>query len=259
MQNSLLIDAGPIKAYEQSTGAVAVRTHALSKEFAGRLVLHSVDFRVDPGELVAVVGKSGCGKSTLLRLICGLEKPSSGWVEIAGERLNGLSRHARLMFQDAALLPWKSVKANVALAAPRKTARDRVAEDALQDVGLQDRAQEWPSILSGGQRQRVALARALASNANLLLFDEPLGALDALTRLEMQALIERLWVERRFSAVLVTHDVEEAVALADRILLMENGQITFETGVSLERPRDRANAEFTALKEAILERILGRR
>ena len=138
-------------------------------------------------------------------------------------------------------------------------ARDRVAEDALQDVGLQDRAQEWPSILSGGQRQRVALARALASNTNLLLFDEPLGALDALTRLEMQALIERLWVERRFSAVLVTHDVEEAVALADRILLMENGQITFETRVSLERPRDRANAEFTALKEAILERILGRR
>ena len=259
MQNSLLIDAGPIKAYEQSTGAVAVRTHALSKEFAGRLVLHSVDFRVDPGELVAVVGKSGCGKSTLLRLICGLEKPSSGWVEIAGERLNGLSRHARLMFQDAALLPWKSVKANVAVAAPRKSARARVAADALQDVGLQDRAREWPSILSGGQRQRVALARALASNANLLLFDEPLGALDALTRLEMQALIERLWAERRFSAVLVTHDVEEAVALADRILLMEGGQITFETGVSLERPRDRANAEFTALKEAILERILGRR
>jgi sulfonate transport system ATP-binding protein len=256
MLNGLLTET--IQSAVSRRTAVAVRTYALSKEFAGRLVLHSVDFRVDPGELVAVVGKSGCGKSTLLRLICGLEKPSSGWVEIAGERLNGLSRHARLMFQDAALLPWKSVKANVAVAAPRKSARDRVAADALQDVGLQDRAREWPSILSGGQRQRVALARALASNANLLLFDEPLGALDALTRLEMQALIERLWAERRFSAVLVTHDVEEAVALADRILLMEGGQITFETGVSLERPRDRASAEFTALKEAILERILGR-
>jgi sulfonate transport system ATP-binding protein len=255
MQNNTLLEERPVS---NTDNAVAVRTHALSKEFKGRLVLHSLDFRVDPGELVAVVGKSGCGKSTLLRLICGLEKPSSGWVEIDGERLNGLSRHARLMFQDAALLPWKSVKGNVALAAQRKNMRDRVAEDALQQVGLRDRAQEWPSILSGGQRQRVALARALASDADLLLFDEPLGALDALTRLEMQALIERLWLERRFSAILVTHDVEEAVALADRILLMDGGRVTFQTAVSLERPRDRASAEFTTLKEAILERILGR-
>jgi sulfonate transport system ATP-binding protein len=255
MQNTL-VEARP--APVSGTSAVAVRTHALSKEFNGRLVLDSLDFRVDPGELVAVVGKSGCGKSTLLRLICGLEKPSSGWVEVDGERSTGLSRHARLMFQDAALLPWKSVKANVSLAAPRSGLRDRVAEDALQHVGLRDRAQEWPSVLSGGQRQRVALARALASDANLLLFDEPLGALDALTRLEMQALIERLWLERRFSAILVTHDVEEAVALADRILLMEGGRVTFQTAVSLERPRDRASAEFTALKEAILERILRR-
>jgi sulfonate transport system ATP-binding protein len=255
MQNNTLLEERPVSSTEK---AVAVRTHALSKEFNGRLVLHSLDFRVDPGELVAVVGKSGCGKSTLLRLICGLEKPSSGWVEVDGERLNGLSHQARLMFQDAALLPWKSVKANVALAAPRKSLRDRVAEDALEHVGLRDRAQEWPSILSGGQRQRVALARALASDANLLLFDEPLGALDALTRLEMQALIERLWLERRFSAILVTHDVEEAVALADRILLMEGGRVTFQTAVSLERPRDRASAEFTSLKKAILQRILGR-
>jgi sulfonate transport system ATP-binding protein len=256
MQNNTLLEEMPVSRTDK---AVAVRTHALSKEFNGRLVLHSLEFRVDPGELVAVVGKSGCGKSTLLRLICGLEKPSSGWVEVDGERLNGLSRQARLMFQDAALLPWKSVKANVALAAPRKSLRNRVAEDALQHVGLRDRAQEWPSILSGGQRQRVALARALASDANLLLFDEPLGALDALTRLEMQSLIERLWLERRFSAILVTHDVEEAVALADRILLMEAGRVTFQTAVSLERPRDRASAEFTSLKETILERILGAR
>jgi sulfonate transport system ATP-binding protein len=256
MQNNTLLEERPVSRTDK---AVAVRTHALSKEFNGRLVLHSLEFRVDPGELVAVVGKSGCGKSTLLRLICGLEKPSSGWVEVDGERLNGLSRQARLMFQDAALLPWKSVKANVALAAPRRSLRDRVAEDALQHVGLRDRAQEWPSILSGGQRQRVALARALASDANLLLFDEPLGALDALTRLEMQSLIERLWLERRFSAILVTHDVEEAVALADRILLMEAGRVTFQTAVSLERPRDRASAVFTSLKETILERILGAR
>jgi sulfonate transport system ATP-binding protein len=258
MPNNTLLETRPEAASGKSSEAVAVRTHALAKEFGGRLVLHSLDFRVEAGELVAVVGKSGCGKSTLLRLLCGLEKPSSGWVEIDDERLTGLSRHARLMFQDAALLPWKSVKANVALAAPRNSARDQVAEDALRQVGLGDRAREWPSILSGGQRQRVALARALASNANLLLFDEPLGALDALTRLEMQALIERLWLERGFSAVLVTHDVEEAVTLADRILLMEGGRVTFETVVPLDRPRDRASTEFTALKEAILGRILGR-
>src|SRR5258708_9933817 len=213
MQSGSLIEAKPIQASEEPAGAVAVCRHALSKEFGGRLVLHSLDFRVEPGELVAVVGKSGCGKSTLLRLICGLEKPSSGWVEVDGERLTGLSHHARLMFQDAALLPWKSVQANVALAAPRNGLRDRVAEDALHQVGLQDRAQEWPSILSGGQRQRVALARALASNANLLLFDEPLGAVDALTRLEMQTLIERLWLGRRFGPLLVDNDLEEAVAL----------------------------------------------
>src|ERR1700722_10760954 len=213
MPNNTLLETRPAPASEKSTEAVAVRTHALAKEFGGRLVLHALDFRVEAGEMVAVVGKSGCGKSTLLRLLCGLEKHSSGWGEIDDERLTGLSRHARLMFQDAALLPWKSVKANVALAAPRNSARDQVADDALRQVGLGDRTREWPSILSGGQRQRVALARALASNANLLLFDEPLGALDALTRLEMQTLIERLWLERRFSAILVTHDVEEAVAL----------------------------------------------
>lgn len=277
MANNALLEARPVSAADR-TAAVAVRTHGLSKEFGGRLVLQALDFRVNLGELVAVVGKSGCGKSTLLRLICGLETPSSGWVEISGKRLVGLNREARLMFQDAALLPWKSVRANVALAAPKTNAdltqrrkdakdrilklpgpvRNRIAEDALRQVGLVDRADEWPSILSGGQRQRVALARALASNANLLLFDEPLGALDALTRLEMQALIERLWRERQFSAVLVTHDVEEAVALADRILLMESGRVTLETVVNLERPRDRASAEFTALKETILERILGR-
>src|SRR5258708_19659478 len=137
MQSGSLVEAKPIQASEEPTGAVAVRTHAVRKELGGRVVLGCLDFRVDPGELVAVVGKSGCGKSTLLRLICGLEKPSSGWVEVGGERLTGLSRHARLMFQDAALLPWKSVQAYVALVAPRHGLRDRVAEDAVQHSGLQ--------------------------------------------------------------------------------------------------------------------------
>src|ERR1700738_1218676 len=144
------------------------------------------------------------------------------------------------MFQDAALLPWLSVLENVALAAPRGTDRRQVARAALEHVGLATREREWPLILSGGQRQRVALARALASEAGLILFDEPLGALDALTRLEMQSLIEKLWQQRGFTAILVTHDVEEAVALADRVLLMQHGEFGYESLISLSRPRERA-------------------
>jgi sulfonate transport system ATP-binding protein len=259
MADTTLIDRSSIASELKTGGGVNVQTHGLSKAFADREVLRSLDLRVNPGELVAVVGKSGCGKSTLLRLISGLDEPSTGWIEIAGDPLFGLNRYARLMFQDAALLPWKSVQENVALAAPRRSSRAQIATDALDHVGLQDRAREWPSVLSGGQRQRVALARALASNAKLLLFDEPLGALDALTRLEMQSLIERLWLERGFSAILVTHDVEEALALADRVLLMASGQVTFETTVVLDRPRDRSSRQFIELKEVILERILGSR
>jgi sulfonate transport system ATP-binding protein len=194
--------------------------------------------------VVAIVGRSGSGKSTLLRLIAGLEKPSSGGILIEDEPLGaGINPRARLMFQDAALLPWLSVLENVELATPRGPDRRRIAREALEHVGLGAREREWPLVLSGGQRQRVALASA----AELILFDEPLGALDALTRLEMQNLIERLWLESRFSAVLVTHDVEEAVALADRVLVMEGGRLTFETAVGLERPRTRADRAFVDL------------
>jgi sulfonate transport system ATP-binding protein len=259
MLDTTLVDRGAIEPASTTRGGVDVQTRGLNKTFGDREVIRALDLRLNPGELVAVVGKSGCGKSTLLRLIAGLDEPSAGWIEIAGSRLSGLNPHARLMFQDAALLPWRSVQENVALASPRRSPRTQIAADALEHVGLQDRGREWPSVLSGGQRQRVALARAIASNAKLLLLDEPLGALDALTRLEMQSLIERLWLERGFSAILVTHDVEEAVALADRILLMASGQVTFETTVPLGRPRDRSSPEFTELKEAILERILGDR
>jgi sulfonate transport system ATP-binding protein len=145
---------------------------------------------------------------------------------------------------------------NVALAAPDRARRRESALAALRQVGLAHRANDWPAILSGGQRQRVALARALASEARLLLFDEPLGALDALTRLEMQNLIEQLWRQRGFTAILVTHDIEEAVALADRVLLMQHGEFGHESLVSLARPRNRSSAEFAALKAEILSRVL---
>jgi sulfonate transport system ATP-binding protein len=234
-----------------------IEVSRVSKKFGRERVLREIDLQVAEHELVAVVGRSGCGKSTLLRLLAGIETSSEGQIVVAGRALKGPNRVARLMFQNSALLPWKTVLANVALAAPRTKNRSTVAIEALSQVGLAERAKVWPSILSGGQQQRVALARALASQAALLLLDEPLGALDALTRLEMQCLIENIWTKRRFSVVLVTHDVEEAVALADRVLVMEQGQFVFKQRILLPRPRTRTSAEFVELKEEILLRVTG--
>jgi sulfonate transport system ATP-binding protein len=246
--------ASPAEALVKSS---LLKVEIVSKSFGANRALHPVSLQIGLGEVVAIVGRSGSGKSTLLRLIAGLDEPTSGRIFIDGESLRpGINPRARLMFQDAALLPWLSVLENVVLATPRGSDRRQVARAALEHVGLAAREREWPLVLSGGQRQRVALARALASAAELILFDEPLGALDALTRLEMQNLIERLWSESRFSAVLVTHDVEEAVALADRVLVMEGGKLIFETAVDLERPRARSRRVFIDLKESVLAQVM---
>ncbi len=256
--------AGPaVVAFSAPTSPAGVRpsllrARNLSKHFDGRTVLAGIDLDLGPGEIVAVVGRSGCGKTTLLRVLAGLEQASGGDLALAGQHLTGLNHAARLMFQDACLLPWKTVLQNVVLAAPEPD-RVRVARQALSRVGLLDRAGDWPATLSGGQRQRVALARALASRAPLLFFDEPLGALDALTRLEMQALIEALWLEQRFGGLLITHDVEEAIALADRVLVMEEGRFTLDFSVDLPRPRIRGDDRFLALKEQALTHLLTRR
>ena len=176
-----------------------MRVEGVCKNFNATLALHPVSLEIGRGEVVGIVGRSGSGKSTLLRIIAGLDEPTTGRIFLEDEPLRpGINPRARLMFQDAALLPWLSVLENVLLAAPRGSDRRRIARAALEHVGLGAREREWPLVLSGGQRQRVALARALASAAELILFDEPLGALDALTRLEMQNLIERLWLESRF-------------------------------------------------------------
>jgi sulfonate transport system ATP-binding protein len=160
-----------------------------------------------------------------------------------------------MMFQDARLLPWKSVLDNIALGLTGRDARERACQ-ALAQVGLPDRAGDWPAKLSGGQRQRVALARALVHTPRLLLLDEPLGALDALTRIEMQQLIEDLWRRHGFTAVLVTHDVSEAVALADRVILIDEHRVTLDQTVPLPRPRSRGNAAFAALEDQVLQRVL---
>jgi sulfonate transport system ATP-binding protein len=235
------------------TGA-HLKLRNLSKQYAGRTVLEGIDLQIKPGEFVAVVGRSGCGKSTLLRMIAGLERPNAGQVKIGGGAGgSGTAPDLRMMFQDARLLPWKTVLQNVALGLADGV---DAARKALDSVGLPERADDWPAVLSGGQRQRVALARALVHEPQLLLLDEPLGALDALTRIEMQRMIEALWLERGFTAVLVTHDVQEAVVLADRILLVENGRLALDLDVGLARPRERGDTTFGALEKQVLERVL---
>jgi sulfonate transport system ATP-binding protein len=165
------------------------------------------------------------------------------------------------MFQEPRLLPWQRVAANVEVGlshAPRGADRRRLALEAIGQVGLSGREQEWPAILSGGQKQRVALARALVSHPRILAFDEPLGALDALTRIEMQALIEQVWQDKGFTAIVVTHDVTEAVALADRILLLDAGRVAMDVAVDLPRPRRHGDPAAAAIEGRILDRLLGR-
>ncbi len=249
--------ASQLSALDRSmaVGSADLSFQNLHKSFGPRVVLHDIHLDIVAGEFVAIVGKSGSGKSTLLRLAAGLEIPTAGEVLVSRTPLHGLNKEARMMFQEARLLPWKRVLDNVALGLS-DNARTRAAE-SLRAVGLEERARDWPAVLSGGQRQRVALARALASHPRLLLLDEPLGALDALTRLEMQALVEELWRANGWTALLVTHDVDEAVALADRVVLIEDGGIVLDQPIPLPRPRDRADREFVRLREAILARVKG--
>ncbi|GIZ12433.1 aliphatic sulfonates ABC transporter ATP-binding protein [Pseudomonas sp. NCCP-436] len=226
----------------------------IEKSFGERQVLKGIDLHIPAGQFVAVVGRSGCGKSTLLRLLAGLDQPSGGQLLAGTGSLNAVREDIRLMFQDSRLLPWKRVIDNVGLGLSGDWRKQ--AEEALAAVGLADRANEWPAALSGGQKQRVALARALIHRPRLLLLDEPLGALDALTRIEMQQLIERLWQQHGFTVLLVTHDVAEAVTVADRVILIEDGQIGLDLEVHLERPRRHGSAQLAALEARVLDRVL---
>jgi sulfonate transport system ATP-binding protein len=233
---------------------VRLEAVGIQHRYGDRLVLDRLDLQIAPGEFLAVVGRSGSGKTTLLRLLAGLEAPSQGTLLQDGVPISGLNRRARLMFQDARLLPWERVAANVGLGLPRDRA-GRI-DRALERVYLADRARDWPATLSGGQKQRVALARALAADPGLLLLDEPLGALDALTRIEMQSLLEQTWLEAGSTAVLVTHDVEEAVTLADRVVAVDNGQITLELPIPLDRPRLRDSPPFATLAARVLAHVM---
>lgn len=238
--------------------ALSLTIRGLRKSFGDNEVLRGIDLHIPAGQSVAIVGKSGCGKSTLLRLIAGLDQPSAGSIEF-GDHEGAPSDHVRVMFQEPRLLPWARVLSNVEVGLGRDREKPDAklrADDALKEVGLDEKRDQWPAVLSGGQKQRVALARALVSHPRVLAFDEPLGALDALSRISMQRLLERVWHDQGFTAILVTHDVSEAVALADRVLVIEDGRIAQDIDVDLARPRQRGSAELAALEGGILRELL---
>ncbi|WNV91239.1 ABC transporter ATP-binding protein [Umezawaea sp. Da 62-37] len=208
--------------------ASAVSVHGLVKEFGDRRVLDRVDLDIRQGEFVALLGRSGSGKSTLLRILAGLDTDVRGAFEVPGK--------VSVAFQQPRLLPWRRVWRNVSLGLRGVDGR-AVAEKALAEVRLSDHVDAWPLTLSGGEAQRVSLARALVREPDVLLLDEPFGALDALTRLAMHHLVDQLWREHRPAVLLVTHDVDEALLLADRVLVLDEGRIVAEHRVNLARPR----------------------
>jgi sulfonate transport system ATP-binding protein len=228
--------------------------------------LENVSLEVAPGEIVAVVGGSGCGKSTLLRAVSGLDRPSQGAVRLDGTAIDSPHEKIGIVFQEPRLLPWLTVAGNVGFGLadrPEAERRARVAQ-TLERVGLSDKADVWPRELSGGQAQRVAIARALVPRPEVLLLDEPFSALDAFTRADLQDHVLALWADLRPTLVIVTHDVEEAIVLADRVVVMRPhpGRIADEIAIDdLPRPRDRQSAAFDAAKRrvlAALDRSLGR-
>jgi len=227
-------------------GGPAARVRGLSRAFGGRVVLDGVDLDIAPGEFVAMLGVSGTGKSTLLRALAGLDREVTGELSVPGP--------VAVAFQEPRLLPWRRVLANVALGL-RVPDTGAVADRALEEVGLTERAGAWPLTLSGGEAQRAALARALVREPSLLLLDEPFSALDALTRIAMHRLVLRLWERHRPAVLLVTHDVDEALILADRVLVLASGRIVFSGPVEVPRPRDRDNPGLTALRHRLLTEL----
>jgi sulfonate transport system ATP-binding protein len=239
---------------------VALRLRKVEKRFGDNSVLRGIDLDLEAGQFLAIVGKSGCGKSTLLRLLTGLDTPTGGHIGFLDGDGRETASNARIVFQEPRLLPWFDAADNVAVGLGPTTSKvvaRQLAEAALGDVQLAEKAGEWPSKLSGGQRQRVSLARALVSRPGLLALDEPLGALDALTRISMQKLLSRVWRELGATAVLVTHDVAEAVHLADRVIVLEEGRITLDLKVPQPHPRRHGDPELAKLEGRLLAAILG--
>jgi len=224
-------------------GPLAVTVRGLTRRFGERRVIDNLDLGIGAGEFVALLGASGCGKSTLLRILADLDREIEGQVDVPVRR--------SVAFQAPRLMPWKSVWRNVVLGLSGSPDRAR-ALAALDEVGIRHRADQWPKVLSGGEAQRVSLARALVREPDLLLLDEPFAALDALTRIKAQELVGELWQRHGCAVLLVTHDVEEAILLSDRVLVMKDGIIAHEDRIALERPRDVADPEFAKIRGRLL-------
>ena len=222
---------------------VAVDARDIGKAFGARRVLDGVDLTLRAGEFVAILGRSGTGKSTLLRILGGLDPMFTGTADVPERRA--------FVFQEPRLLPWKRIVDNVRLGQRGATGKQR-ARAALDEVSLGDFHRAWPKTLSGGEAQRVALARALVRQPELLLLDEPFGALDALTRIKMHVLLQELCVRHNPAVLLVTHDVDEAILLADRVVVLDSGRITLDVSVALATPRLRADRAFGELRSQLL-------
>jgi sulfonate transport system ATP-binding protein len=231
-------------APEHGTEAPVVVASGVTRAFDGRVVLDGINLEIGRDEFVALLGRSGTGKSTLLRAMAGLDPDYGGSVLVPEAR--------SVVFQEPRLLPWRRVLANVVLGLGRGDDVRHQGTNVLAEVGLSDHAGAWPATLSGGEAQRVALARALVREPALLLLDEPFGALDALTRLKMHALLRELCRRHRPAVLLVTHDVDEAIVLADRVLVLDGGHVVLDRRVELDHPRDRSDDGFAELRHDLL-------
>ncbi|WGS53242.1 ABC transporter ATP-binding protein [Paraburkholderia sp. D15] len=238
--------SGAADPARDAQGPLAARVRGLTKRFGERRVIDGLSLDIRRGEFVALAGPSGCGKSTLLRVLAGLDREIDGDVQVSAKR--------GVAFQAPRLLPWRRVWKNIVVGLRGDRSRAR-AEAALAEVGLAHRVNAWPKDLSGGEAQRAALARVLARQPDLLLLDEPFAALDALTRLNVQALVSQLWERHRQAILLVTHDIGEALLLADRVLVMKEGKIAFELAIDAPRPRDIDNAYFAHAKHVLLAQL----
>ena len=226
----------------------AVTARAVRRTFGGREVLRGLDLDLRPGEFVALLGRSGSGKSTLLRALAGLDRGVEGDLTVPAAR--------SVVFQDPRLLPWATILDNVILGLDgRRADADAAGRGALAEVGLAGHEDDWPKTLSGGEAQRAALARALVRSPELLLLDEPFGALDALTRIRMHALVQQLHARHRPAVLLVTHDVDEAVLLADRVLVLTDGRLSLDLPVDAPSPRRRSDGPVLALRSRLLAEL----
>jgi sulfonate transport system ATP-binding protein len=226
---------------------VAVSITGLRKSFGDKTVLDGVDLTIRRGEFVVLLGPSGTGKTTLLRLLTGLEAPDAGEVLVPGRRTT--------VYQEPRLIPSKRVLANVIVGQRRSRGNREAGLRALAEVNLDGKARQWPATLSGGEAQRAALARALVRDPELLLLDEPFAALDALTRLQMQDLVGDLVARHRPAVLMVTHDVDEAIRLADRVLILDKGRFAVDVGIDVARPRDRADPEILRYQSLFLSQL----